>query len=1034
MSLNERRSNDMDVSTSREMEDESRAYGVKLPDGYQLVTTSDTKKIPVPPVALVSPSLLSVCIPTVSREAPTRERHSTATSTSSSNSPTLPHVNSSSTSTPCVNTPSITSDTTASLVTIVAHRQKPHRRSFQALCDHNTDFMTSDFSTSLHNYGACTSALSAIPPTLTQTTSSPSTSNTLDDNFVDDFNVSSESDSDSSNSKKYTSSSSCSSQSESETPPQSTGDESLDTPEHAPQNDTDNESDDQSMDTDGSDDAFLHSVTGGGASGIGFVWITVIPLVVNLTEIELERGRLLCATSHRNLHNVKAVKTIIADGRSLLYFVTETLKSSQTLRQMLDQRKQIKLKLGTVSGLEPAVIGVQDADDSCTLRDSHQSTTENNSLDQSTDHPQTTKPQHNHSHHHRQKAPPTSGAKVNSTSSAPTESPTSSPKEAPAICDIEVEEVDENLEHAYSLMGLCNALRFLHDECKLVHGALSSDSVYLARDGGLRIANLWCTMSPSLRFVTQSIISPPEVLRGETPTSASDVWSLAILFLELLSGECLAPSQCRALYSNSITCASALPNPPPHLVTFVHTILGSRQSAWMKLISSMLHPDPLLRPSALSVLQSLICSFSPVPLQPSLALLNCPKPTSPPTADEIELRQWLHYIEVAPMRARTLMRKALQSDPNCVTAMLLLRRLYSRHPLTMQDLLPVVSCPKESLLQRALKSPRPSQVRTRVTLEQIAAREKNASCYFFLALCHKHGIGTAKSDIDAAEYYVVACSLGNAEACCNLGVCYRNGSGVGSLDEKKAAQLYRLGSELGNAEARRNLAWCYSTGTGVVKSYRIAAKHYHISAITQKNAAALCNLGWCYLQGCGVQKSKRKAVKMYERSVAQGHALAQFNLGWCYAAGIGVSRNDIMSSKLYRMAAEQGVPDAQCSLGWCFVNGTGVRYKDPQEAVRLFSKAVETSQDPLAQYSLGWCYYHGQGVKQDAVAARKLFRSAAEKGNVLAQYSHGVCHYHGIGAAKDTREAVRMFRMAAEKGYKEAQVILTQLSVKPQKD
>lgn len=67
--------------------------------------------------------------------------------------------------------------------------------------------------------------------------------------------------------------------------------------------------------------------------------------------------------------------------------------------------------------------------------------------------------------------------------------------------DSEDESIDEDMEAAYSLLGLCNAVRFLHDELKLVHGSICMDSVLIGEDSVLKLSHLWATCSSSLQYL-----------------------------------------------------------------------------------------------------------------------------------------------------------------------------------------------------------------------------------------------------------------------------------------------------------------------------------------------------------------------------------------------------------------------------------------------------------------------------------------------------------------------------------------------------
>ena len=78
------------------------------------------------------------------------------------------------------------------------------------------------------------------------------------------------------------------------------------------------------------------------------------------------------------------------------------------------------------------------------------------------------------------------------------------------------------------------------------------------------------------------------------------------------------------------------------------------------------------------------------------------------------------------------------------------------------------------------------------------------------------------------------------------------------------------------------------------------------------------------------------------------------------------------------------------------------------------------SGDPSAQISLGYAYGHGWGVEKSRAKATKLYRQAAEAGELSAQYNLGV-------TLKDPREAMKWLRKAARQGHLQAQVILAEM-------
>jgi TPR repeat protein len=65
--------------------------------------------------------------------------------------------------------------------------------------------------------------------------------------------------------------------------------------------------------------------------------------------------------------------------------------------------------------------------------------------------------------------------------------------------------------------------------------------------------------------------------------------------------------------------------------------------------------------------------------------------------------------------------------------------------------------------------------------------------------------------------YMRAAAAGNKDAQCNLGSCYRNGTGVAGY-AAKAVELYTRAAEAGHPDAQCNLGLCYREGTGVAKN------------------------------------------------------------------------------------------------------------------------------------------------------------------------------------------------------------------------
>jgi hypothetical protein len=78
---------------------------------------------------------------------------------------------------------------------------------------------------------------------------------------------------------------------------------------------------------------------------------------------------------------------------------------------------------------------------------------------------------------------------------------------------------------------------------------------------------------------------------------------------------------------------------------------------------------------------------------------------------------------------------------------------------------------------------------------------------------------------------------------------------------------------------------------------------------------------------------------------------------------------------------------------------------DYKTAARLFKVAAEAG-DLESQANLGTMYAVGQGVKRDPAEAVRLYRQAAERGYAPAQSQLGEMYYSGLGVAHSDGEAV----------------------------
>ncbi len=109
-----------------------------------------------------------------------------------------------------------------------------------------------------------------------------------------------------------------------------------------------------------------------------------------------------------------------------------------------------------------------------------------------------------------------------------------------------------------------------------------------------------------------------------------------------------------------------------------------------------------------------------------------------------------------------------------------------------------------------------------------------------------------------------AARAGDAEAGLNLGYYYYD------FDAAKALEWWQMAAKKKQAEAQCNLGICYANGRGVEQSYKKACKWFK-KAAKQGNVIAQFNLAVCYHNGYGTRQRGKEARKWYTLAAEQGH-------------------------------------------------------------------------------------------------------------------------------------------------------------------
>jgi eukaryotic-like serine/threonine-protein kinase len=231
---------------------------------------------------------------------------------------------------------------------------------------------------------------------------------------------------------------------------------------------------------------------------------------------------------------------------------------------------------------------------------------------------------------------------------------------------------------------------------------------------------------------------------------------------------------------------------------------------------------------------------------------------------------------------------------------------------------------------------------------------------------------------------VNAANRGDPAAQNQLGVKYAQGENPIPHDDIKAVSLYRQAANQGFARAETNLGDMYLYGRGGLQQSYSDAASWYLKAAQQDWPDAQYRLGFLYEKGLGPDKDPAHAVQLYQSAADHGYAEAQNLLGILYATGgDGLKEDDKQAIAWYQKAADQGFAKAQKNLGDIYFFGHGVD-KDYKQAMTWYQKAADQG-FAEAQFRLGYMYERGLGTKASLDDAIAQYKKAASNGSIDAQ-------------------------------------------------
>lgn len=198
-----------------------------------------------------------------------------------------------------------------------------------------------------------------------------------------------------------------------------------------------------------------------------------------------------------------------------------------------------------------------------------------------------------------------------------------------------------------------------------------------------------------------------------------------------------------------------------------------------------------------------------------------------------------------------------------------------------------------------------------VEMFQRAARQGHPVAQYNLGLLYRDGSGVAKDEARAAEYFTLAAAQGNVAA--QKWVDDRKKMEEWAQLEARAAAgdadaLYAI------AESDEELDDGTDEAYSVIQSSYQEALNAYLPEARAGNAHAMRRVAGMYYDGRGTKRDLALAFVNYQGAASAGDAFAQYMLGRMLEKGQGVAANKAEAIRQYQRSARQGETAAQKKL------------------------------------------------------------------------------------------------------------------------
>ena len=531
----------------------------------------------------------------------------------------------------------------------------------------------------------------------------------------------------------------------------------------------------------------------------------------------------------------------------------------------------------------------------------------------------------------------------------------------------------------------------------VIHRDIKPSNLIVSGNGTLKIMDFGIARVRGSQRLTRSgsivgtlAYMAPEQLRGEEGDDSCDLYSLAIVLYEMLSGA--PPFNAASEYD---LMQAQINQKPDRLTPKVAGLDHKIENALLKALSKK--PDqryPSMRAFSDALGASTLRMDAPKILHNDTRLIEAPvAPVMPQPALGGGMMAALANIPVLNKLPPDLRAAALGGGGALIVALAIIAFLF--FPLSKP---PVVIATKPAATQPAANV----AVQTPATPAAVAPQSPQTPAAPAAAITPATPAAPASTPAPIIKPVditppldpvtlpapladiVVAANRGDPAAQNQLGVKYAQGEDPIPRNDIKAVDLYREAANQGFAKAETNLGDMYFYGRGgLTQSYTDAASWY-LKAAQQEWPDAQYRLAYMYEKGIGPDKDVQRAVQLYRSAAEHGYPEAQNLLGILYATGgDGLTEDDKQAITWYQKAADQGFAKAEKNLGDMYFFGHGVD-KDYKQAMTWYGKAAD-QQFADAQFRLGFMYEKGLGTQQSSQDAVTQYKKAASNGSVEAQ-------------------------------------------------